>query len=83
MTSGAASGAPQALAAAVELDMFTRIEAGDNTVAKLAAACEASERGVKSLLDAMTGMGYLQKAKHQTYRLRGDAREFLVRGKPL
>ena len=73
----------QALAAAIELDLFTRIEAGDNTVAKLAAACEASEHGTKLMLDAMTGMGYLQKSKEQTYRLRGDAREFLVRGKPL
>jgi hypothetical protein len=73
----------QALAAAIELDLFTRIEGGDNTVAKIASACAASEHGTKSLLDAMTAMGYLQKAKDQTYRLRGDAREFLVRGKPL
>jgi ubiquinone/menaquinone biosynthesis C-methylase UbiE len=73
----------QALAAALEFDLFTRIEAGDNTVAKLAAAWEASERGTKSLLDAMTGMGYLQKSKDQSYRLRPDARKFLVRSEPL
>jgi SAM-dependent methyltransferase len=73
----------QALMAAIDLDLFTQIDEGNNTVAKLAAACAASERGTKSLLDAMTGMGYLQKASNQSFRLRANAKEYLVRGKPL
>jgi 3-hydroxy-5-methyl-1-naphthoate 3-O-methyltransferase len=72
----------QALAAAIDLDLFTHIERGNHSVAKIAAACGASEEGIRRLLDAMTGMGYLQKSKGETYRLRKKAEDFLVREKP-
>ena len=73
----------QALAAAIDLDLFTHIERGNYRVAQIAAACGASERGARSLLDAMTGMGYLQKLNSESYRLHRNASEFLVRDKPL
>lgn len=73
----------QALAAAIDLDLFTHIERGNYSVAQIAAACRASERGARSLLNAMAGMGYLQKLNSESYRLRRNASEFLVRDKPL
>jgi 3-hydroxy-5-methyl-1-naphthoate 3-O-methyltransferase len=72
----------QALAAAVELDLFTHIAAGNSTAQKIAAAAGASEHGTQRLLDALTGIGYLRKS-NQVYRLTSVAAEFLVRGKPL
>ena len=52
-------------AAAIDLDLFTRTEAGYNTAANIAAACAASQHGAKllldALLDAMIGMGYLRR----------------------
>jgi Dimerisation domain len=71
-----------ALAAAVELDLFTRIGEGNTTPQKIAAAAGSSEHGTPRLLDALSGIGYLKKSR-QTYRLTPMAAEFLVRGKPL
>ena len=71
----------QALAAAVELDLFTHIADGNTTAQKIAAAANASEHGTRRLLDALTALGYVKKTA-QTYRLTPTAAEFLVRGKP-
>jgi 3-hydroxy-5-methyl-1-naphthoate 3-O-methyltransferase len=73
----------QALEAAIELDLFTHIAQGNSSVAEIANACAASESGIRRLLNAMTGMGYLQKSKNESYRLRRIASDFLVRDKPL
>src|SRR5207245_9975543 len=71
-----------ALAAAVELDLFSHIAAGKTSAQPIAGAAGASEHGTRRLLDALCGLGYLKKTG-QNYRLTPGAAEHLVRGKPL
>jgi ubiquinone/menaquinone biosynthesis C-methylase UbiE len=71
-----------ALAAAVELDLFSHIAAGKTSAQQVAAAAGASEHGTRRLLDALCGLGYLRKTS-QNYKLQRSAAEHLVRGKPL
>ena len=70
----------QTLVAGVELDLFTHIAAGKRNVREIADAAQASERGVVRLLDALAGLGYLQKKRTQ-YLLEPVAEQFLVRGR--
>jgi len=51
----------RALVTAIDLEIFDHIDSGKNTVAKIAAAAKASQRGVTNLLDALVGIGYLRK----------------------
>jgi ubiquinone/menaquinone biosynthesis C-methylase UbiE/DNA-binding transcriptional ArsR family regulator len=73
--------AAMALAAGVELDVFNHIEEGKTTVNEIARAAKASQRGMRHLLDALTGMGYLTK-KGDRYGNGPVASQFLVKGKP-
>lgn len=70
----------QTLIAAFDLDLASHIAAGNRTAGQIAAAANASERGVEHLLDALVGLGYLNK-KNNGYGLEPVAREFMVRGK--
>lgn len=72
----------EALAAAVDLDLFSRIAEGNNTPARIASAAGTSENATRRLLDAVAALGYLKKS-NQSYRLTPGAAEYLVRGKPL
>ena len=47
--------------AAIELELFTRIAGGDDTVAALAARAGASERGIRMLCDSLAALGFLSK----------------------
>jgi len=49
------------LVAAVELDLFTAIDRGGNTVEKLAEQTSCSPRGLRILLNALAGIGHLAK----------------------
>ena len=51
-----------ALKAAVDLDLFTAIAKGSHTAAEIAKTCNAAERGVRILCDALVVMGFLTKA---------------------
>ncbi len=51
----------EALRAAIELDLFTQVAAGQRTAAELAEACQASPRGVRILADYLTILGFLHK----------------------
>ena len=51
----------QALMAGTELDLFTHIAAGKRSAREIARAAKASGRGVVMLLDALVGLGYLNK----------------------
>jgi 3-hydroxy-5-methyl-1-naphthoate 3-O-methyltransferase len=73
--------AAMALAAGVELGVFDQIEAGKSTVKEIARAAKSSARGTRHLLDALTGMGYLEK-KGERYSNAPVAAQFLVKGKP-
>lgn len=70
-----------ALKAAIELDLFTAIAAGDDTSERIAARSGAAERGVRILCDFLTAHGFMTKAgKH--YRLTPASQVFLDRKSP-
>lgn len=69
------------LHAAVELDVFSHIAAGNGTASEVARAARASERGTRMLLDALTGLDLLAK-RDGRYDLTPLAAEYLVRGRP-
>ncbi|MFL6216383.1 MAG: methyltransferase [Blastocatellia bacterium] len=73
--------AAMALAAGVELGIFDHIEEGKATMKEIARAAKASQRGMRHLLDALTGMGYLNK-QGERYSNAPVAAQFLVKGKP-
>ena len=66
---------------ALELNVFSNMAEGKSTVAELAQAAGASERGMRMVLDALGGMGLLSKNAH-AYHLTEIARQFMVRGSP-
>jgi len=70
-----------ALKAAIELDVFTLIGAGDDTVAALASKCRAAQRGVRILCDFLVIIGFLTKHGAR-YRLTADSAMFLDRRSP-
>ncbi len=47
--------------AAIELEVFTKIAEGNQTVEMIASACNASGRGIRILCDALTVLGFLTK----------------------
>ena len=51
----------EALKAAVELEVFTKIGEGHQTAGAIAEAARASERGIRILCDTLTVMGFLTK----------------------
>jgi 2-polyprenyl-3-methyl-5-hydroxy-6-metoxy-1,4-benzoquinol methylase len=65
-----------ALKAAVDLDLFTAIAKGSRTAAEIAKNCNAAERGVRILSDALVVMGFLTKDGN-TYSLTPDTVFFL------
>jgi ubiquinone/menaquinone biosynthesis C-methylase UbiE len=70
----------RALVAGVELDVFDHIAKGKRTAKEVAEAAGASPRGVASLLDALTAIGYLRKSGSR-YSLQPASAAFLVPGK--
>jgi ubiquinone/menaquinone biosynthesis C-methylase UbiE len=71
----------QALKAALELDLFTAIGEGKDTVAALAQQCGAAERGVRILADYLTVQGFVSK-EGDRYKLTPDSGVFLDRRSP-
>lgn len=67
-----------ALKAAIELDIFTAIGEGADTVALLAKRCQGTERGIRILCDYLTIIGFLTK-KEQRYALTAESAQFLDR----
>ena len=65
-----------ALKAAVDIGLFTAIGKGSHTAAEIAKACNAAERGVRILSDALVVMGFLTKAGNR-YSLTPDTAFFL------
>src|SRR5215813_2084173 len=68
------------LAAAIELNVFTHIDGGKHTAKDVARAAKASPRAMRYLLDALTGMGYLNK-KGERYDNAPIAAQYLVKGR--
>ncbi len=75
------------LEAAVRHRVFDALDAGPKTLAELAAATGASNRGLRALLNALVGLELLSK-QHDTggdddrYALTPESAAFLVSGKP-
>ncbi|MGH9482718.1 MAG: methyltransferase family protein, partial [Terriglobales bacterium] len=69
------------LKAALALDVFTQIGEGRGTLAALASACQASERGMRILCDRLTVMELLRKQENH-YQLTPDSAAFLNRRSP-
>ena len=67
-----------ALRAAIDLDIFTAIGEGADTVDVLAKRCSGTERGVRILCDYLTIGGFLTK-QNQRYVLTPDSAAFLDR----
>lgn len=65
-----------ALKAAVDLDLFTVVAKGSRTAAEIAKNCNASERGVRILSDALVVMGFLTKSGN-SYSVTPDTAFFL------
>jgi ubiquinone/menaquinone biosynthesis C-methylase UbiE len=70
-----------ALAAAIELDVFTEIAKGNQTADAIAAAVSASSRGVRILCDYLVICGFLTK-EGTKYSLTLDSATFLDRNSP-
>jgi 2-polyprenyl-3-methyl-5-hydroxy-6-metoxy-1,4-benzoquinol methylase len=71
-----------AVKAGIELDIFTAIGEGANTVESLAPRCHASARGVRILCDYLCVHGFLDKNGRQ-YSLAADSAAFLDRRSPV
>jgi len=71
----------EALKAAIVLDVFSAINAGNTTAAELAQACGAAERGMRILCDFLTIMGFVTKEDGR-YALTPDSAMFLDRKSP-
>jgi 2-polyprenyl-3-methyl-5-hydroxy-6-metoxy-1,4-benzoquinol methylase len=71
----------EALKAAIELDIFTKIGEGATEVSALAKRVGASERGVRILCDYMTIFGFLTKDQNR-YALTQESAIFLDRRSP-
>jgi len=70
-----------AVKASVELDLFTAIGEGLDTVQALATRCQAAERGIRILCDYLVVIGFLRKESNH-YALGVDAATFLDRHSP-
>jgi hypothetical protein len=67
--------------AAIELDVFSKIAAGNKDVASLAEACQAVESGIKRLCNALVILGFLHK-ENEHYSLSEESAIFLDRASP-
>ena len=67
--------------AAVDMEVFTAIKEGHNTTSALADRCNASERGLRMLVDYLVMLGFLTKSDN-TYALTQDSEVFLVKTSP-
>jgi ubiquinone/menaquinone biosynthesis C-methylase UbiE len=70
-----------ALKTAIELDVFTAIDAGETTAKALATRCQASERGIRILCDYLTTIGLLTKSD-RGYGLPPESAAFLSQRSP-
>jgi hypothetical protein len=65
-----------ALKAAIELDIFTAIAEGANSVSAIAERCQATPRGIRILCDYLVIIGFLTK-QNESYALTPESATFL------
>lgn len=71
----------EALRAAIELDLFAAIAAGNATAAEIAERISASPRGVRILADYLVIIGFLRKQEDR-YELTADTDAYLNPSSP-
>src|SRR5260370_675090 len=71
----------ESIKAAIELNLFTVVAAGNNTAREIAQACGASERGTRILCDYLVIIGFLTK-QGDSYGLTADSAMFLDKKSP-
>jgi SAM-dependent methyltransferase len=71
----------EALKAAIKLEVFSAIAAGNSTAADLARTCDTAERGMRILCDYLVIMGFLTKQDGH-YGLTPDSAMFLDKKSP-
>ncbi|MGH7822938.1 MAG: methyltransferase [Candidatus Binatia bacterium] len=71
-----------AMKAAVDLDLFTALGEGDDSVPALARRTGASERGLRMLCDSLAALGFLTKERGR-YAVPEDIQPFLDRRSPV
>jgi len=71
----------EAIKAAIELNLFTAIAAGNSSAKDIARACGASERGTRTLCDYLVIIGFLTKHDN-SYGLTSDSAMFLDQKSP-
>jgi SAM-dependent methyltransferase len=70
------------LMVATRLGLFEALDQGPGTAAEVAARCGTDPEATARLLDALTGMGYLDPSGARSYALGRSARRWLVRRSP-
>lgn len=63
----------EALKGALELELFTALAEGCETIAQIAERCNASERGIRILGDYLTVIGFLNKRDQMYYNTQDSA----------
>ena len=71
----------EALRAAIELDLFSAVSEGLDSVPQLARRCGTSEKGMRVLCDYLSVTGFFRKEKNR-YRATQDTATFLDRRSP-
>jgi 2-polyprenyl-3-methyl-5-hydroxy-6-metoxy-1,4-benzoquinol methylase/predicted transcriptional regulator len=67
----------ETLKAAIQLELFTAIGEGADTIEAIAQRCNASERGIRILCNFLVLMGFLKKENTGRYSLTRDPKAFL------
>jgi SAM-dependent methyltransferase len=73
---------PLVLEAAIKHRVFDVLDAGPKTLAEVAKATKASERGLAAIMNALVGLEFLAKDSQGLYSLTPESSAFLVSTKP-
>src|SRR5579863_6268330 len=73
---------PLAIEAAIRHRVFDVLDAGPKSLAEVSAATGANERGLKGIMNLLTGFNFLAKTPDGRYTLTPESAAFLVSTKP-
>jgi ubiquinone/menaquinone biosynthesis C-methylase UbiE len=73
---------PLILEAAIRNKVFDTIDAGPKSIDEVAAATGASTRGLRAIMNALAGLGFLKSNGNGRYELTPESSTFLVSTKP-
>jgi 3-hydroxy-5-methyl-1-naphthoate 3-O-methyltransferase len=73
---------PFVIEAAIRNRVFDVLDQGSKNLAQIQIATGASARGLSAIMNALVGLGLLQKDGDGAYALTPESETFLVKGKP-